>query len=174
MRPSKQFKMKFLPAFLALMAMLFAACGGGSGNSTNSAASKAPASQQVFTFPEEGVADINTFDPALASDLNSSQALTLVFTGLVQLNDNLQVAPQLASSWSTSSDGLTWTFHLRSGLKFSDGTPITSAMWLTASTAPLILPPSPLLARITCPSLRMQRPSASARAISRRSLAIAC
>jgi oligopeptide transport system substrate-binding protein len=127
MRPSKQFKMKFLPACLALIAVLFAACGGGSGNSTNTATSKAPASQQVFTFPEEGVSDINTFDPALASDLNSSQALTLVFTGLVQLNDNLQVVPQMASSWSTSSDGLTWTFHLRSGLKFSDGTPITSS-----------------------------------------------
>jgi oligopeptide transport system substrate-binding protein len=127
MRLSKQFKMKFLPACLALIAVLFAACGGGSGNSTNTATSKAPASQQVFTFPEEGVADINTFDPALASDLNSSQALTMVFTGLVQLNDKLQVVPQMASSWSTSSNGLTWTFHLRSGLKFSDGTPITSS-----------------------------------------------
>jgi oligopeptide transport system substrate-binding protein len=119
-------KAKLLPAFLALIAVLFAACGGSSGNNSSSNSKKAPTSQQVFTFPEEGVADINTFDPALASDLNSSQALTLVFTGLVQLNDNLQVIPQMASSWNVSSDGLTYTFHLRPNLKFSDGTPITS------------------------------------------------
>jgi oligopeptide transport system substrate-binding protein len=127
MRMSKQFKVKFLPAFLALIALLFAACGGGSGNTTSSGPQKAPASQQVFTYPEEGVSDIQTFDPALVSDLNSSEALTLVFTGLVQLNDNLQVIPQMASSWDISSDGLTYTFHLRPNLKFSDGTPITSA-----------------------------------------------
>jgi oligopeptide transport system substrate-binding protein len=39
----------------------------------------------------------------------------------------LKVTPQLASSYEVASDGLTWTFHLRPNLKFSDGTPLTSA-----------------------------------------------
>src|SRR5258708_8960848 len=51
----------------------------------------------------------------------------MVFTGLVQLDDQMAVRPQLASSWRVAPDGLTWTFHLRHNLKFSDGTPLTSA-----------------------------------------------
>ncbi|HVB61160.1 MAG TPA: peptide ABC transporter substrate-binding protein [Ktedonobacteraceae bacterium] len=127
MRSRKKLATMLLPSFLALIAMLFAACGGGTSAPSTSGPTKAPASQQVFTFPEEGVADIATFDPALAGDLNSAQAIYMVFTGLVSLNDQLQIKPQLASSWSTSTDGLTWTFHLRPNLKFSDGTPLTSA-----------------------------------------------
>jgi oligopeptide transport system substrate-binding protein len=126
MRPGKN-KAKLLPAFLALIVLLVAACGGGNNNSSSSAKTKAPASQQVFVSPEEQVADIATFDPGLSTDIPSISAIDMVFTGLVQLNDNLQVVPQLASSWSESSDGLTWTFHLRPNLKFSDGTPLTSA-----------------------------------------------
>jgi oligopeptide transport system substrate-binding protein len=126
MQPSKKFRMKLLPACLALMALLVAACGGG-GTSTTTGTQKAPASQQVLVLPEEGVADIATFDPGLSTDLPSISAIDMIYTGLVQLNDNLQVQPQLASSWNESTDGLTWTFHLRPNLKFSDGTPLTSA-----------------------------------------------
>jgi oligopeptide transport system substrate-binding protein len=74
-----------------------------------------------------GVSDIKTFDPALSTDVNSIEAINLVFTGLVQFDDNLKIQPQLASSYDLASDGLTWTFHLRPNLKFSDGTPLTSA-----------------------------------------------
>src|SRR6266699_2606078 len=41
-------------------------------------------------------------------------------------NNNHQVHPQLAQSWDESSNGLTWTFHLKTNLKFSDGKPLTS------------------------------------------------
>ena len=57
----------------------------------------------------------------------SSDAINMVFTGMVEINDKLAVTPELASSYDVSSDGLTYTFHLRSGLMFSDGTPLTSA-----------------------------------------------
>ena len=128
MLPRKKLTTKLLPTFLALLAVLFAACssGGGTTNVTPTAAAKAPASQQVYRWSVPN-SDIPTFDPGQASDQLSIDAILMVFTGMVQLNDKLTVAPELASSYDVSSDGLTYTFHLRSGLKFSDGTSLTSA-----------------------------------------------
>ncbi len=88
---------------------------------------KAPLNQQIFTYPMTGISDITTFDPALAFDAQSITAIQMVFTGLVQLNDQQQVVGQLAQNWSVSPDGLSWTFHLKKNLKFSDGSPLTSA-----------------------------------------------
>jgi oligopeptide transport system substrate-binding protein len=128
MRNGKKFTRGFLPTLLVLVAMLVVACGGTSSTTTTTTSSKAPASQQVLNMPfYNGTSDIKTFDPALSTDTNSIAAINLVFTGLVQLDDNLNIQPQLASSYVLASDGLTWTFHLRPNLKFSDGTPLTSA-----------------------------------------------
>ncbi len=128
MRPGKKLITRLLPTCLALMAMLLVACGGGSTTTTTITTAKAPANQQVLNMPFENlVSDNKTFDPALSTDANSIAAIDLVFTGLVQLDDNLKVQPQLASTYQLASDGLTWTFHLRPNLKFSDGTPLTSA-----------------------------------------------
>jgi oligopeptide transport system substrate-binding protein len=88
---------------------------------------KAPSGQQTYTIPEIGISDLDTLDPALAHDPASIDAVQMLFTGLVQYNDKLQIQPQLAASWDTSPDGLTWTFHLKPHLTFSDGTPLTSA-----------------------------------------------
>ena len=127
MQPGKKLFTKLLPACLVLMAMLVVACGGGT-STTTTTTTKAPASQQVLNMCfYNGVSDIKTFDPALSTDVNSIEAIDLVFTGLVQFDDNLKIQPQLASSYDLASDGLTWTFHLRPNLKFSDGTPLTSA-----------------------------------------------
>ena len=127
MHPGKKLFTKLLPACLVLMAMLVVACGGGT-STTTTTTTKAPASQQVLNMCfYNGVSDIKTFDPALSTDVNSIEAINLVFTGLVQFDDNLKIQPQLASSYDLASDGLTWTFHLRPNLKFSDGTPLTSA-----------------------------------------------
>jgi peptide/nickel transport system substrate-binding protein/oligopeptide transport system substrate-binding protein len=71
-------------------------------------------------------AGIDTFDPALAHDPTSINAVRMLFTGLVALDDKLQIRPQIAQSWQQSSDGSTWTFHLKPGLKFSDDTPLSS------------------------------------------------
>ncbi len=127
----KKFTRGFLPSLLCLVAMLVVACGGssgtGSGASTSGATSKAPANQQIFVYPEDAVSDIATFDPGLSTDLPSIQAIDMVFTGLVQLDDKLQVQDQLAISHQLMPDGVTWKFTLRPNLKFSDGTPLTSA-----------------------------------------------
>ncbi|HEX9131434.1 MAG TPA: peptide ABC transporter substrate-binding protein [Ktedonobacteraceae bacterium] len=128
MKSDKKFTMRFLPSLLALIGMLVVACGGGGGTSNvtpTAAAAKAPAAQQVLSLPLP-VSDIATFDPGQTSDQPSAEALTTVFTGMVQLNDKLELAPQMATTWTSSSDGLTWTFTLKPGLKFSDGSPLTS------------------------------------------------
>ena len=129
MQSSKKLGIKLLPTLLVLMSMLLVACGGSTSSSTTPVPSpKAPASQQVLNMPfSAGISDIKTFDPALSTDAPSIQAIDLVFTGLVQLNNNLAIQPQLAASYQEASDGLTWTFHLKPNLKFSDGTPLTSA-----------------------------------------------
>jgi len=123
MRSGKKFTAGFLSALLCLMVMFLAACG----SNTPVTAQKASADKQVYVLPEDAVPDIQTFDPGLSTDLPSIQAIDMVFTGLVQLDDQMVVRPQLASSWNLAPDGLTWTFHLRPNLKFSDGTPLTSA-----------------------------------------------
>ena len=103
MQPGKKLLTMLLPTCLALMAMLMVACGGGGGTSiaTPTAAAKAPASQQVDRVAL-GTSDLATFDPAVATDLYSAEAIYAVFTGMVQLNDKLEVKPQLASSWTSS------------------------------------------------------------------------
>ena len=126
MRSSKKLMTRLLPTFLALMGMLLVACGGTS-TTTTTTSGKATPDKQVLNFPfQNAISDIKTFDPALSTDANSIAAIDLVFTGLVQFDDKLQVQPQLASSYSLSSDGLAWTFKLKPNLKFSDGTPLTS------------------------------------------------
>lgn len=129
MHSRKKLTVGFLPTLLTVVAMLVVACGGGPatpGPSIGGQPPKAPASQQILRIPLP-VSDFATLDPGQTTDLYSADAIYAIFTGMVQLNDQLQVVPQMATNWDHTPDGLTWTFHLRSGLQFSDGTPITSA-----------------------------------------------
>jgi peptide/nickel transport system substrate-binding protein/oligopeptide transport system substrate-binding protein len=105
--------------FMSVFALILAGCG----TTTTGNAAK-----QVLNFPNVGTADVKTLDPGLIGDLSSAYALGLIDSGLVTLDVNtLEVKPDLASSWDASSDGRTWTFHLRSGLKFSNGDPLTAS-----------------------------------------------
>ncbi|HZU69376.1 MAG TPA: peptide ABC transporter substrate-binding protein [Ktedonobacteraceae bacterium] len=130
MRSGKKFTIGFLPTLLCLVAMLLASCGSSTtpGNTGSNKPAKAPASQQIYRYGDAiGAADIATFDPGQATDAPSIEAIDMAFTGLVALNDNLQVVPQLAAALPTvSSDGLTWTFKLKPNLHFSDGSTLTS------------------------------------------------
>jgi len=121
---------RLLPIFLCLLSILLAGCDLGNNPApTVKKLVKAPANRQVYTVPQVGVTDITTLDPALvlSTDQTSMSAIQMIYTGLVQLDDKLQVQPQLAQSWNVSPDGLNYTFHLNKAMKFSDGTPLTSA-----------------------------------------------
>jgi len=125
----KSLRTGLLPVLLCLLALLLAACNIGGGSTPVKTLVKAPASKQVYTVPQVGVTDIATLDPALvlAADQPSMSAIAMISTGLVQADDKMAIQPQLAQSWDVSPDGLTWTFHLRHNLTFSDGAPLTSA-----------------------------------------------
>jgi oligopeptide transport system substrate-binding protein len=74
-------------------------------------------------------------DPALARDLPSLNAAQQVFSGLTRF-EGKRVVPDLAERWSVSDNGRVWTFVLRRGLRWSDGTPLVAAdfryAWLRA------------------------------------------
>jgi peptide/nickel transport system substrate-binding protein len=67
-----------------------------------------------------------TLDPIGATDNGAIFIINQVCDGLVQVGDSPTPIPALAESWTTSEDGLTWTFKLREGARFSDGTPVTA------------------------------------------------
>lgn len=67
-----------------------------------------------------------SWDPARISDAGSAGTLTQVFDSLTALDADNQVQPALATHWETSDGGRQMTFHMRDGITFSDGRPITA------------------------------------------------
>ncbi len=66
-------------------------------------------------------------DPHLANSYTDLNLLNALFEGLTVLDERTsQALPGCAERWQTSPDGLTWTFHLRPGLTWSNGDPVTS------------------------------------------------
>ena len=69
-------------------------------------------------------ADLANFDPIWGTQYVVRNAAALVWDTLYGFDDKLQPQRQMVESEEVSSDGLTWTFRLRSGLKFHDGEPV--------------------------------------------------
>ena len=65
-------------------------------------------------------------DPNKTSAYFSFEVLENVYDTLVEPDANLEMRPALAESWDVSPDQLTWTFHLRRGVTFHDGSPLTA------------------------------------------------
>ncbi len=91
-----------------------------------------PPSSSGSTAPADNVLrlpfgiDPPTLDPATTSDVTSAQYIVEIFSGLVALNQDLKIVPDLAESWDVSNDGKTYTFHIRQDAKFHDGRPVTA------------------------------------------------
>lgn len=64
--------------------------------------------------------------PILTATTLSADLTDIIFDGLIKLDDGFEPKPHLAESWERSTDGLTWTFHLRKGVRFHDGSKLTA------------------------------------------------
>ncbi|MEP6815376.1 MAG: ABC transporter substrate-binding protein, partial [Marmoricola sp.] len=80
------------------------------------------------TFTVAFTTDVDSLNPFLGVEATSYELWAITYDYLVNYSmKDMSPAPGLAKSWDTSSDGRTWTFHVRDGVKWSDGKPLTSA-----------------------------------------------
>ena len=116
-------------AMAGALAVSLAACGSsastGAASATGEAADAAEAGSNGFTVqlgpnPE-------TLDPALNAAVDGGNTLITIEEPLLIIDENNEVQPGQAESYEVSDDGLTWTFHMRDGLKWSDGSDLTAA-----------------------------------------------
>ena len=139
-------KKKVLALILtAAMVVGLAACGGSTSNdaasttdetttesSDNQAADETTDATEATASTGEKILSVQvgpdpeTIDPALNSAVDGGNMLLHSFECLLAVDENGQLVPGQAESWETSEDGLTWTFHLRDGLKWSDGSDLTA------------------------------------------------
>jgi peptide/nickel transport system substrate-binding protein len=68
-----------------------------------------------------------SLDPGASGSAQARQIWAAMFDSLTRLGPDLTPAPNLATSWTTSADGLIWTFRLRSGVLFHDGEPVDAS-----------------------------------------------
>lgn len=110
-------KVKYLLSLLIIASLVTSLVGcGGSGGTSSSANAK-----DTLVFAQG--ADPRGLDPALVDDGESAKVIANIYETLVKYKeDSTEVEPCLATSWEMSPDGLSWTFHLRKGVKFHDGT----------------------------------------------------
>lgn len=101
------------------VAVLLAACDLGGGE-----AAPERSATLVVARPTDSV----SLDPARVTDTESAEVNLLIYDTLVRHRpESGELAPSLATSWSVDDAGTTWTFHLRPGVRFSDGTAVDAA-----------------------------------------------
>jgi len=104
-----------------LSGVALAACGTGGGQQTPTSGAKHGDTLKVAI----GI-DPDTLDPAAQTTTTASQIVDMMAETLVTIDSKGALKPLLATKWEQSSDGLSWTFTLRDGVKFSDGTPFNA------------------------------------------------
>lgn len=141
-------KMKLLSMLLALVMLIGAAACGGSGASTggntpgasqpapgpaspSSPSSPAPAGTPATAGAEQVlryaiINDPDGIDPGITQNTFAAPFLHTMFQGLVTYDLNNELIPGLAKEWTISDDATVYTFTLRDGLKWSDGSPLTA------------------------------------------------
>lgn len=111
---------------LLVLSMTMSACG-----TTNTQQDQQQTPQeQESSEPMEITANLQTepksIDPAKNTAIDGGTVIYHVFEGLTRLDKNNKAQPAVAESWDISEDGLTYTFHLRKGVNWSDGKPVTA------------------------------------------------
>jgi peptide/nickel transport system substrate-binding protein len=126
-------------ALLAAVTLSLTACGGSGGNATGSGGSETGAVTEGGILRIGTTNYIDSFNPWNFIESQAFNAFIMVYPQLVQYDyqdGEYVIAGDLAESWETSEDGKTWTFHLKSGTKWSDGQPLTAddVVWTINTT----------------------------------------
>lgn len=119
---------KFVAASLACcMALSLAACGSqtNSSNETTTAADNTGAAADSGFVVQIGP-NPETLDPSLNTTVDGANMIITAFETLLIVDENGEVVPGQAESYTVSDDGLTYTFTMKDGLKWSDGTDLTA------------------------------------------------
>lgn len=123
-------KKKCMALFLACVCGIAAITGCGSSSDatqTTTASSSEPAAENYKKVIMARGIDSATLDPAMASKNQDIWMMNFALEGLVKSSeDGKSIEPAVADSWKISEDFLTYTFHLRDGVKFSTGEEVTS------------------------------------------------
>lgn len=132
-------RLSLLLAIALILSLVLSACSGGSSKGTteptgndNSTTDNTPSKtedpgpkiQGKLIYASSG--DPVNFNPILQSDTTSGWVVDRVFSGLIDIDENLNVVGDIATEWSSSDDGLEWTFKLRDDVTFHDGKPVTA------------------------------------------------
>jgi peptide/nickel transport system substrate-binding protein len=113
-------------ATVGIAALALTACGGDSDDEPGTGGNAAEGGGGTFIFG--GSSDPVLLDGAYVSDGESLRVVRQIFEGLVRTAPGgTEIQPSLATEWSSSEDGLAWTFNLREGVKFHDGEPFNGA-----------------------------------------------
>ena len=116
--------MKKLRVFLcAAMLLLSSACSGGGGDAATGGNTGSGSADQL-TVAIGG--QITTLDPGLSTETVNNYILRHTTVGLFKQNEDKEIVNDLCETYEVSEDGLTYTFHLREGVVWSDGQPLTS------------------------------------------------
>lgn len=133
-----------LSILMLVMLLVFSACGGGSNESNSSQTNSTENAENQTNDDKNNGGEVSTnesgekilrtnnksepasLDPALAKGTHESWILQHTFTGLMGYNEDGELVPAVAESYDESDDGLTYTFHLRDDVKWSNGDPVTA------------------------------------------------
>jgi len=108
---------------------------------TTAQSSSTSAVPNLNTLTYETIGQPDVLDPAIDYEIYGGQVLPNIYENLLFFSgaDASAVVPWLAQSYTVSPDGLTYTFHIRPGIKFSDGTPLDANAVYYSLMRPLII-----------------------------------
>ncbi|MBX5465350.1 MAG: ABC transporter substrate-binding protein, partial [Clostridia bacterium] len=114
-------------ALLLAASLLAAACGGGGGGGSTASGTPAGTRSNTLIYAMD-TSDAVSLDPAVAYESTSVFVAHQAYSTLVTFRGSDLTKPvgDLAESWQVSPDGKVWTFHLKSGLRFANGDPLTA------------------------------------------------
>ncbi|GAB1475255.1 ABC transporter substrate-binding protein [Bacillota bacterium] len=113
----KKTNLALMVCFLLLLTMFFTACGGNEPQDTSEP------SKIVVGIPQ----DFDSLDPHVSQASGTEEVMLNIFTGLVMPSSDGELIPALAERWEINEDSTAYTFYLREGVLFHDGSELTAA-----------------------------------------------